>query len=144
MHLYRCLQFSTYWVTYILLYKTLQNRSKCGIIHVHALAYKTTQLCHGYAVKTSPWVSYTMRSHIMSGFKVIIDLTFVFLIISLSILSRWILKHFLIFPDNRLWHFMQIVSFWKQFAWNVKAYLLGQQNIVNVSSGEFAQIVVMV
>ena len=33
----------------------------------------------------------------------------------------------LFFPENRNWHFMQIVSKGgRQFAWNVKSYLLGK------------------
>ena len=31
----------------------------------------------------------------------------------------------LFFPESRIWHFMQIVL-WRQFAWNVKFYFLGQ------------------
>ena len=34
---------------------------------------------------------------------------------------------FSFFPENRLWHFMQIVSKRRQFAWNVKAYFLGKR-----------------
>ena len=44
---------------------------------------------------------------------------------------------FYFFPGNRLWHFMQIVS-WRQFAWSVKAYFLGKKlKSSKMSSAEF-------
>ena len=34
---------------------------------------------------------------------------------------------FLFFPENRIWHFMQIVSNgWRQFEWNIKTCFLGK------------------
>ena len=33
---------------------------------------------------------------------------------------------FLFFPENRLWHFIQIVSLRRQFAWKVRTYILGK------------------
>ena len=33
---------------------------------------------------------------------------------------------FLLFPENRIWHFMQIVSFfWRHFTWNIKSCFAG-------------------
>ena len=62
-----------------------------------------------------------------------------------------ILKFFFFsfFPENRHWHFMQIISLWdnlhkmwksprRQFAWNVKAYFMEQnkKHTINLSSAE--------
>ena len=51
---------------------------------------------------------------------------------------------FLLFPENRFWYFVQIVSIWRQFARNIKACFLGK-NIKKISSpAEIAQRVVKV
>ena len=51
---------------------------------------------------------------------------------------------FLYFQENRIWHFMQIVS-WRQFAWNVKAcFLKERKSAMNLSSAEFVHRVVNV
>ena len=56
-----------------------------------------------------------------------------------KIFSRWHTEiFFLFFPENRFWHFMQIVSIWRQFAWNVKSSFLGEnkKSFINLSSAE--------
>ena len=45
-----------------------------------------------------------------------------------KIFSRWHFEiFFLFFPENRIWHFMQTVSKWRQFAWNVKSCFWGKK-----------------
>ena len=43
-----------------------------------------------------------------------------------------------------IWHFMQFVSLWRQFAWNVKSYFLKKKkhtkNVINFSPAEFCQL----
>ena len=56
----------------------------------------------------------------------------------LDITFRWHFEIvFLLSPENRVCHFMQIV---RQFAWNVRPCFLGKNknNIINLSSAEFA------
>ena len=51
-----------------------------------------------------------------------------------------ILKYFFSFsPEKRFWHFMQIVSRSRQFAWNGKTYFLEKEKNISLSSVQLAQ-----
>ena len=45
-----------------------------------------------------------------------------------NVSRRHFVIFFLFFLENRIWHFLQIVSFRRQFAWSVRSYFLGKIN----------------